>query len=380
MLAAGAATRKNAIADADRDRLLRHRFGVNYIPTPDWQFYWNNWDASTIARDFDSVVMLGADHMRIMLIWPWFQPNPTYVCAAHLDRLEQLMVLAEERKLDVVVTLYTGWLSGYAFRPPYLEADNFYASPKWKPVRDLYLHEVSERLVAHDNFLGFDLGNEIECCWHGPTRAGDAWMHDVFQRMRQEAPGRVYVNGISHSPWFEEDTFSPQALVASQEIVAMHAWVEWTGANKYGGFSATPAIQLQAAMAALVRSYGNAPQKPVWVQEFGLRPNPEVPDISKWLERVVGSGVEGGVSWFTWWGSHDIDRRFQFSREQYTRGLVTVDNKIKEHGHMFRQLADAYRGRPVVIPNKPLPPPPTERSEATTWKWLLDWIGVQAKI
>lgn len=157
-----------------------------------------------------------------------------------------------------------------------------------------------------------------------------------------------------------------------QEIVALHCWPEWMQAIKYGTFMDKPSIQLQSAMAALVRSYGSNPRKPIWIQEFGLRPNPEVSDFSKWLELVVTNGMEGGVSWFTWWGSHDIDHRFKFSPEQHTRGLITCDNKIKEQGYMFRRLADAYRGKPVAIPDKPLPPPPIQRTFDTSWKWMLD--------
>jgi len=362
------------------DRLRRHRFGLNYVPSRNWAFSWNDWKPEDIARDFDSIAAIGADHIRITLIWPWFQPNPIFVSPAHLDRLEELMRLANERKLDVLVTLYTGWLSGYAFKPPYLEQADFYSDPKWKPVRDLYLLEVSKRLKTHPNFLGFDLGNEINCCWKGsPTAVGDAWMDDVFMQLSDQAPGRIHVNGVDHGPFFRVDTFSPEALVAQQDIVALHCWPQWTGAKKYGSYMDKPSIHLQSAMAALARSYGNAPAKPVWVQEFGLSPNPDVADFPKWLELVVTSGIEGGVSWFTWWKSHDVERQFQFSSEQYTRGLITVENKIKEQGFMFKRLADAYRGKLANIPKKSPPPPPARRTDETTWQWMLDWMEWKAK-
>jgi hypothetical protein len=204
-------------------------------------------------------------------------------------------------------------------------------------------------------------------------------MEGVFKQMRDVAPGHIHVNGVSHDPWFRDNTFSPEALVSCQDIVAMHCWPEWTGANKFGRFSDVPSIKLQSGMAALARSYGKAPLKPIWVQEFGLRPNPDVPDFSKWLESVITSGIEGGISWFTWWGSHDIDSRFQFSPEQHTRGLITLDNKIKKHGRMFKQLADNYRGKLVSIPKAPLPPPPVEHTREATWQWLLDWMGWKMK-
>ena len=103
------------------DRLLRHRFGVNYVPSQNWYFCYNDWHASAIARDLDRIAEIGADHIRVMLVWPWFQPNPNSVSAAHLGRLDQLLRLAAERNLDVLVTLYTGWLSGFSFTPPFLE-------------------------------------------------------------------------------------------------------------------------------------------------------------------------------------------------------------------------------------------------------------------
>src|ERR1019366_8702430 len=52
--------------------LDRYRFGVNYTPSHEWWFCWNNWDADPIKRDLDAIAGLGADHLSIMLIWPYF--------------------------------------------------------------------------------------------------------------------------------------------------------------------------------------------------------------------------------------------------------------------------------------------------------------------
>ncbi len=53
--------------------LTRHRFGVNYTPSHNWWFCWNDWNADPIRRDLDAIAALGADHLRLMLIWPFFQ-------------------------------------------------------------------------------------------------------------------------------------------------------------------------------------------------------------------------------------------------------------------------------------------------------------------
>jgi len=73
--------------------LSRHRFGVNYTPSHNWWFCWNDWNADPIRRDLDAIAALGADHLRLMLIWPFFQPNPKWVSTAHLERMDQLLTL-----------------------------------------------------------------------------------------------------------------------------------------------------------------------------------------------------------------------------------------------------------------------------------------------
>jgi hypothetical protein len=356
--------------------LLRHRFGVNYVPSSNWYYCYNDWDRDSICRDLDTVAALGADHVRVMVIWPWFQPNPTVLSERHLDYLEQILDIASERGLDVLVTLYTGWLSGYHFSPPFLENEPFYTSPEWAKVQDFFLEGVASRVQRHENFLGFDIGNEINCNWQAAPSDGDAWMQRMLGRMQVLCPGRVHVNGVDHMPWFAENTFSPQALVAQQAIVPIHCWPFWSHAGEYGTPLDDPYIYLMAGMAALVRSFGNTPQKPIWIEEFGVC-SEEMPeaDIPLWLEKSVTSAIGQGVSWFTWWASHDVDRRFQFHPFEYSLGLLTTDNRLKQQGQVFKQIADAYRGKLVSIPATPLPPPPVERGEQATWRWLLDWMG-----
>ena len=355
--------------------LLQHRFGVNYVPSRNWYYCYNDWHANDIRRDLDAVAALGADHIRLMVVWPWFQPNPTALSTRHLDILEQMLDIATERGLDVLVTLYTGWLSGYRFSPPYLENQPFFSSPEWAKVQDFFLEGVASRVQPHANFLGFDLGNEINCLWQAACPDGDAWMQRLLGRMQELCPGRVHINGVDHAPWFTENTFSPQALMREQAIVPLHCWPFWCHAGDYGKPLDDPYTCLSAGMAALARSYGNAPQKPLWVEEFGVCAE-EMPaaDIPLWLERSVTAAIRQGVSWFTWWASHDVDRRFQFHPFEYGLGLLTTDNHMKEQGRVFKQIADAMRGKPVVLSSAPLPPPPPERTESATWRWLLDWM------
>ncbi|MGB7547865.1 MAG: hypothetical protein WBM14_08955 [Terracidiphilus sp.] len=356
--------------------LMRHRFGVNYTPSHNWWFCWNDWDAAPIQRDLDAIAALGADHLRILLIWPFFQPNPTWVSPLHLERLDQLLTLMGERKLDALVTVFTGQLSGWYFLPPFNRlSTGFYTEPIMRDAQDLFVRELARTMKPHSNLIGFDFGNELNTCWSAPTSAGDAWMRRMFALMNSVLPGHLHVNGVDHHPWFEADTFSPQALAAAPMPV-MHCYPYWTGSVKYGGAMDPPSVKLLAAMAALVRSYAGTQQKPVWAGEF----NTCIESLTEkqqaqWLEKAVLAAIDEGVSWFSYWDSHDVDRRFAFNPLEYSLGLLTNDGRVKEQGRVFKHLAETYRGKPIVFPKGNAPAPPTDRTQDGTWRWILDWMG-----
>jgi hypothetical protein len=129
-------------------------------------------------------------------------------------------------------------------------------------------------------------------------------------------------------------------------------------------------------MATLIRSYAGNPRKPVWAGEF----NTCIESLTQkqqaeWLQKAVLSAIDSGVSWFTYWDSHDVDRKFKFNSLEYSLGLLTNDGRVKDQGRMFKQLADAYRSKPVIFPSPPLPPPPGHPNQDVSWRWMLDWMG-----
>jgi endo-1,4-beta-mannosidase len=360
--------------------LTRHRFGVNYTPSRNWWFCWNDWNADSIRRDLDAISALGADHLRIMLIWPYFQPNPQWVSPLHLERLDQLLTLMGERQLDALVTAFTGQLSGWFFLPSFNRlSEGFYTDPKMWNAEELYIRELARVMKPHSNVIGFDFGNELNTCWQAPLQAGDAWMKRMFALMNELLPDRLHVNGVDNQPWFEPDTFSAQALAAARFPV-MHCYPYWTGALKYGKAMDPPSVKLLAAMAVLIRSFAGSSEKPVFAGEFNTCIE-ELPEKgqAEWLDKAVHAAIEQGVSWFSYWDSHDVDRKLEFNSLEYSLGLLTNDGRVKEQGRVFQRLAETYRGKPVNFPKGSPPAPPRERTDQGTWAWLLDWMGWKPK-
>jgi len=370
-----------AIGEAGGERPARfdltcHRFGVNYTPSQNWWFCWNDWDAGPIGRDLDAIAALGADHLRLMLIWPFFQPNPKWVSTAHLERLDQLLAMMGERKLDALVTAFTGQLSGWYFLPSFNRlSDGFYTDAKMAAAEEVYIRQLARIMKPHENVIGFDFGNELDTCWSAPVAAGDAWMTRMFALMNEVLPDCLHVNGVDHHPWFEPDTFSARALAAARFPV-MHCYPFWTGATKYGGAMDPPSVKLLAGMAALIRAYAASNEKPVFAGEFNTCIE-ELPEKgqAEWLERAVEAAIEQGVSWFTYWDSHDVDRKFEFNTLEYSLGLLARDGRVKEQGRAFKRLAEAYRGKPVAFPKEAALALPAEMTVDSTWRWLLEWMG-----
>lgn len=361
---------------ASRDP-LKHRFGVNYTPSRNWWFCWNDWDIDPIRRDLDAIVALGADHLRILLIWPYFQPNPRWISPVHLRRLNELLSTMGERGLDALVSVFTGQLSGWFFLPSFNQTgDRFYADESMWAAQDLFVRELANVLRAHENTIGFDLGNELNTCWSTVPNVGDQWMTKMFELIESVLPGHLNVNGVDEDPWFGRTTFSQEALISVQKMPVMHCYPYWSGAMKYGGAMDPPSTKLLSAMAALIRSYAGTQNKPVWAGEF----NTCIESLSEgqqaqWLETSVLEAINEGVSWFSYWDSHDVDRRFAFNSLEYSLGLLTNDGKVKEQGRVFKDLAHAYRGKPVIFRKESLPPAPKERTSETAWRWMLDWMG-----
>lgn len=329
------------------------RFGVNYVPSNGWWYSWIDWDDLTFHNDFAAIAELGCDHIRIHCLWPVFQPNPRLVSETMLGRLARLLELANVAGLDVVVTVLNGWLSGFDFRPSWLDDDaNIFVDRAVIDAELDLLSAIADRIGTHERFLGFDVANEPSVLStltkNVTTRSeGDRWVAEILQHCERVAPAKLHSVGMDHLPWLRNDTpFGRPTLAQAGAVTPIHAWIYFTGALERYGETGTGTIHLPEYMLELAKAYHDDPGRQVWLQEYGVS-REWVQDLSPedFLERATMASVTVENLWgITWWCSHDIDRRLGgFIELEYDLGLLTVNNVVKPIGQRFHDVIHKIR-------------------------------------
>lgn len=332
------------------------RFGVNYIPSRGWWYSWLDWHPTAIADDLHAIAALGMDHIRIHCLWPLFQPNPGHISPAALDRLTQLLDLADAAGLDVSVTVLNGWLSGTYFRPFWQHRDiNMFTDPLAVTAELALLTAIADRIGAHTRFLGFDIANEpnVLCGFPGNTitaAQGDAWVRRLLDHCDSVAPGRFHVAGLDHEPWLTDTApFTRIALARTGAATPIHAWIWFTGALQRYGRSATGTRHLGEYLIELAKAHQTEAHRPVWLQEFGAAPQwiaaNAIPDFAEGF--IAGAMTSDHLWGLTWWASHDIDPGLAgFDDIEYQLGLLTVTNDPKPAGERIATLITRFRAAP----------------------------------
>jgi endo-1,4-beta-mannosidase len=345
------------------------RFGVNYTPSRRWWYCWIDWDKDSIQADLEDIASLGADHMRIHCLWPLFQPNPSLVSENALDRLVELLDMADSYDLDVEITVLNGFLSGYSFFPFFFQCfdfrqqDNAFADPdiaEAGKLRNVFTDDIiiqsektlfaalAKRIGDHPRFLGFDLGNELSVLRlfnnEVDIETGDEWFKEMIQYCNGLSPGKLHVNGVDHKPWFQNAAFSRHALANWGALTSLHAWVGFSGAMKYYQPLDVGCTHLLEYCIELAKAYSDDPRRSVWIQEFGATSKWMPPEMIPELEeQIITNALDCDDLWgFTWWSSHELNRELAFCPYEYDFGLFQ-GHEIKNTGKKYRELIARYK-------------------------------------
>lgn len=226
----------------------RFRLGVNYWPAETAMAWLSRYDGTIVRRDFGRIAGTGMDTVRIFLRWEDVQPTPTRIAGAALTHVVDVADAAEAAGLELVVTLFTGHMSGVNWIPTWATggtsgdprfrvvsgagviADgrslrNWYDDPEIVDAQERQATAVARALAGHPAVWAWDLGNENSNCTT-PTSAaeGEAWLARMAGALRSADPGTLVTIGM-HMEDLEQDRRLGLAEAARWcDFVCMHGY------------------------------------------------------------------------------------------------------------------------------------------------------------
>lgn len=306
----------------------RFRLGANYWPATTAMDWLPNYDSGIVRRDLLRMAAAGLDTIRIFLRWEDLQPSASSLDRAALANLVDTADAATEAGVELIVTLFTGHMSGVNWVPGWATGGddgdprfrvvsggavqrerrilrNWYSDADVRDAQAFLAHGVASALAGHPAVWAWDLGNESSNCTIPPDRAsGDGWMDRVSSILRACDP-RVLVTIGTHMEDLEQDRVLGPAEVARWcDFVCMH------GYPIYADWSAGPTDEHLVPFLAEITSWlaGNAP---LLFAEFGhpTIPNSATPtglevredDAARYAGRVLDAlrdnGSIGALAW-----------------------------------------------------------------------------------
>lgn len=284
------------------DRNFFYPVGVNYMPRDSAVYMWKWFSEQKIQKEFQIIREMGLNTIRTFIFIEDINPAPGKIDEENLLQIQKLLDLAEQENLKVILTLFTGHMSGENWYPKWMRGGSAgseaiyqyepYRFPQLHPprkTRDIYEDKLTlenfllqarvlaQRFRDHPALLYWDLGNEPQ----------------YWQKPRTPALGQNYVK-IMVDELKKYDQEHPVSL-------GMGKFAENTGFHSYGEFGINkvqdlylvhtyPAGYYPMSLALVDRyttyypgfelSLSRASGQPLQFQEFGL---------SKWYLPFMGS-------------------------------------------------------------------------------------------
>jgi endo-1,4-beta-mannosidase len=233
---------------------MQFRLGINYWPASKAMFWWRCFDPEEARHDFQLISGAGFDSARIFLLWEDFQPAPDHISGAAISNLLKVADIAAKNRLSLIVTLFTGHMSGANWLPRWALEDgargrfrtisggqvlnmaprNWYADESIKKAQALLAQSVANVLRKHPAVWAYDLGNENSNCIVPPSReSGVEWLRTIADAIRSVDMDHSITVGL-HAEDLEEDRrLGPDEASEVCDFLSMHGYpmyLRWASA------------------------------------------------------------------------------------------------------------------------------------------------------
>ena len=356
---------------------MNFRLGINYWPINSAMYWWRRFDAGEFARDCVRIRTAGFDSLRIFLLWDDFQPSPNRISKRPLGNLTRVAEIAGCEGLSLIITLFTGHMSGANWLPAWaIRAEerasperfhiisdgrvvrgtprNWYTDEEILKAQMLLAREVAGTVHDHPAVWAWDLGNENSNCVVPPSRAtGIEWLETIAGEIKSVDPTHAITLGLHMEDLEEDRKIGPAEAAHVYDFLCMHGYPIYSNwANGPTDAWLLPFLGLitrwLGQCAVLFEEFGapaidDTADKPVNVDSnFTLLRESESADYKRKAIRLLSQyGFMGGMLWCygdyasKLWNYPPFDRA---THERYF-GLWRKDGTPKPVVQMIGELA-----------------------------------------
>ena len=265
--------------------------GCNYWAKNAGMYMWSRWEPETVRAEVAALARHGVTVMRVFPLWSDFQPltgdcasgggyrsfrfrdnrplpNPDGVDDEMVARFRMLCDIAASNRVQLVVGLVTGWMSGRQFVPPVFEERNVLTDPEAVRWQTKFVRHLVRALKDHAAVAAWDYGNECNCM--GAEAAGQAafynWMDHLAMAIRAEDPSRPIVSGMHGLSTREGAAANVRQNGEIADILCTHPYPFYVPGCGKEAFNTMRTILHPTAESLLYRDLGG---KPCFVEELG---------------------------------------------------------------------------------------------------------------
>lgn len=226
---------------------------------------WDDWYKREQAEDLAALEDARFALVRLMVSWKVLEPQVGQYDERAVDRLEDLIAAARERKLQVIVCFFGDDRHAELAEVPW--------GKKRDPRTDNYLvqREVAlvQKLVARfradSGVFAWQLANEAFCDGFETSSALEAWTRQLREAIRDIDDERPITLGIDPETFFRATGVDARAAVEMCEFGVSHITAAYRAYAAEGSVTSGPSTYLDAF---LLRSAGRG--KPVLLDDVGV--------------------------------------------------------------------------------------------------------------
>ena len=315
--------------------------GFNYMSSETGFQIWKDWKPHFIERDMEEISKHGFNTIRILLLWPDFEPSPGKYSKDVLEHLDEFARIAGKYNLNLIPTLFIGWGSGGRWGPPGCEGRDIFKDKGMVKLQASHARKVTSILKSHKNILAIDIGSEPASLLLSDSDRGtinyryiEYWAGEIVHAVKEEDPDCLVTIGTDHTSCVRDNGFRYDKLPV--DFLCVHGYPVWSpfaieGLNSYRASYYIP-FMTNFAFAF----------KPVMLEEFGFFSIMAQDDrIAHYFDVVTHSSyLNKSNGWLSWcW--RDIETEaypYKFMPQEKTLGAVRADFSPKPQIDSFKEF------------------------------------------